>query len=229
MNGASAMPPRSSAAPLAGFRAAGRVVLIAALLAGLVAVALNWHALSAASLQAALARYPAAPAAFLAVHVAASLLFIPRTMLAVAAGLMFGLWSGILWAAAGSVLGAVAGFWVARYVNGGLVDLEASPRIGPALLRAESGGWRAVAILRLVPVLPHSLANYALGLTRLPVGAYALGSLLGQLPMTVASVEFGAAGGSALAGKAGWVEPTLIGAAALAVSFLLPRIVGRRG
>jgi uncharacterized membrane protein YdjX (TVP38/TMEM64 family) len=77
-------------------------------------------------------------------------------------------------------------------------------------------------------VLPHSLANYALGLTRLPVGAYALGSLLGQLPMTVAYVDFGAAGGSALSGKASWVEPTLIGLGALAVSILLPRLVRRR-
>jgi uncharacterized membrane protein YdjX (TVP38/TMEM64 family) len=101
-------------------------------------------------------------------------------------------------------------------------------RIGPILRRAADGGWRTVAMLRLVPVLPHSLGNYALGLTRLPVGAYAFGSLLGQLPMTIAYVDFGAAGGSVFAGKAGWVEPTLIGLAALAVSFLLPRLVGRR-
>ena len=221
--------PHEPAAPLAGFRAAGRFLLLAALAAGLAAAWVNRGAFDPAALQAAIHRYPAAPVIFLAVHAVASLLFIPRTMLAVAAGLMFGLWWGIVWAAAGSVIGAVAGFWVARYVNGGLVDLESSPRIGPVLRRAESGGWRAVAALRLVPVLPHSLANYALGLTRLPVGAYALGSLLGQLPMTVASVEFGAAGGSALAGKASWLEPTLIGLAALAVSFLLTRLVGRRG
>jgi uncharacterized membrane protein YdjX (TVP38/TMEM64 family) len=223
------MSQSSTAAPLAGFRIAGRLLLAAALVAGTLVVLLNWHALDATALHAMIARYPAAPAVFLMVHVAASLLFVPRTMLAVAAGLMFGLWWGIVWAAAGSVIGAVAGFWVARYVNGGLIDLENSPRIGPVLRRAESGGWRAVAALRLVPVLPHSLANYALGLTRLPVGAYALGSLLGQLPMTVASVEFGAAGGSALAGKANWLEPTLIGLAALAVSVLLTRLVGRRG
>jgi hypothetical protein len=98
------------------------------------------------------------------------------------------------------------------------------PRLGPVLLRAERGGWRAVAALRLVPVIPHSLANYALGLTRLRIGPYALGSLLGQLPMTVAYADFGAAGSSALAGKAGWLAPTLIGLAALALSLALPRL-----
>ncbi len=72
----------------------------------------------------------------------------------------------------------------------------------------EQGGWRAVAGLRLIPVIPHSLANYALGLTRLPLGAYALGSLLGQLPMTIAYVDFGAAGERVMLGTAGWLVPT---------------------
>ena len=78
-------------------------------------------------------------------------------------------------------------------------------------------------------MLPHSLANYALGLTRLPLGAYALGSLLGQLPMTIAYVELGAAGGRLWAGNAGWLAPTLIGAAALPLSLLLPRFARSRG
>ena len=96
------------------------------------------------------------------------------------------------------MLGAVAGFLIARYVNAGLIEPRVMPRFGPVLQRAEAGGWRAVAALRLIPVLPHSVANYALGLTRLPLGAYALGSLLGQLPMTIAYVDLGAAGGKML-------------------------------
>ena len=107
------------------------------------------------------------------------------------------------------MLGAVAGFLLARYVNAGLIDPESMPRLGPILQRAEAGGWRAVAALRLIPVLPHSVGNYALGLTRLPLGAYALGSLLGQLPMTIAYVDFGAAGGKIWSGASGWLAPTL--------------------
>jgi uncharacterized membrane protein YdjX (TVP38/TMEM64 family) len=193
-----------------------------------VAAVLDRAALEPAALQAAIARYPAAPLAFLAVHVVASLLFVPRTMLAVVAGLLFGMWWGIVWAAAGSVVGAVAGFLLARYVNGGLLDPESLPRLGPVLMRAERGGWRAVAALRLIPVIPHSLANYALGLTRLGIGPYALGSLLGQLPLTVAYVDLGAAGSTVLSGRTGWLEPTLIGLAALALSLALPRLAARR-
>jgi uncharacterized membrane protein YdjX (TVP38/TMEM64 family) len=210
-----------------GGRAARLIVL------GLLAVggAAVWHwraELDPTAIAAAIAHYPAAPLWFLAMHIAASLLFVPRTMLAVVAGLLFGMGWGIVWAALGSVAGAAAGFLLARYVNSGLIDPAAGARIGPLLERVERGGWRAVALVRLIPVVPHSLANYALGLTRLPLGAYAAGSLVGQLPMTVAYVDFGAAGGRLLHGGAGWLAPTMVGGAALLLSLLIPVLARRR-
>ena len=206
----------------------GRWLVLLLLGAGIVFAWRHHATFDPLAISGEIATHPAAPLVFLALHVAASLFFIPRTILAMAAGLVFGVGWGLVWATAGSVLGAVAGFLLARYVNGGLIDPENMPRIGPALQRAEAGGWRAVMALRLIPVLPHSLANYALGLTRLPLGAYALGSLLGQLPMTIAYVELGAAGGRLWAGNAGWLAPTLIGTAALLLSLLLPRFARSR-
>jgi uncharacterized membrane protein YdjX (TVP38/TMEM64 family) len=215
--------------PLAGFRLGGRIALALLLLAGSAFVWLDLRGLDAAAIAGTVASYRAAPLVFLGLHVVASLIFFPRTVLAVAAGALFGAVWGTVWAAAGSVLGACAGFLLARYVNGGLIDLENLERFGPLLLRAERGGWRAVAVLRLIPIIPHALSNYALGLTRLPLGAYALGSLLGQLPMTIACADFGAAGERIAAGKAGWLEPTLIGLAVLALSLAVPRLFARKG
>jgi uncharacterized membrane protein YdjX (TVP38/TMEM64 family) len=219
------MPPDG---PAAGLRCAARVIVLGLLLAG---VAIAWRcraSLDPAQIVVAIGRYPAAPLIFLAIHIAGSLLFVPRTVLAIAAGLLFGVGSGIFWAAIGSVAGATAGFLVARYLNGGLVDLSSSDVIRPVLERVEEGGWRAVAGLRLIPVIPHSLGNYALGLTRLPLGAYALGSLLGQLPMTIACVDLGAAGEQVMLGTAGWLVPTVIGLAALGVSLAIPAVVRLR-
>ena len=218
--------PQDAAA--AGLRRAARVIVLCLLLAG-AAIAWLWRgSLDPAQIMASIGRYPAAPLVFLAVHVAGSLLFVPRTVLAITAGLLFGVGSGIVWAAVGSVAGAAAGFLFARYLNAGLIDLSRNAAIRPVLERVEQGGWRAVAGLRLIPVIPHSLGNYALGLTRLPLGAYALGSLLGQLPMTIACVDFGAAGEQALLGTAGWLAPTVIGLAALAVSLAIPAVVRLR-
>jgi hypothetical protein len=47
--------------------------------------------------------------------------------------------------------------------------------------------------------------------------------------MTVAYVEFGAAGNEVLSGGANWVLPTIIGAVVLAISIFLPRLLRRRG
>src|ERR1700730_3045983 len=108
--------------PIAGFRRAARFALPALLAAGAVAV-WRWRGvLDPTTIGAAIARYPAAPLGFLAVHIAASLLFVPRTLLAIVAGLLFGTGWGIVWAASGSVAGAVAGFLVSRYMSSGVSD-----------------------------------------------------------------------------------------------------------
>jgi uncharacterized membrane protein YdjX (TVP38/TMEM64 family) len=214
------------AAPGRWRRVARLIVMIG--LAGAIAGTWHWRtAFDPATIAAMIGAYPAAPLAFVAVHIAASLLFLPRTVLAIAAGLMFGMGWGIVWAAIGSTLGAVAGFCLARSVNRGLVDPGRRASFAPVLERIERGGWRAVAGLRLVPVIPHSLANYGLGLTALPLRSYAFGSFAGQLPMTVACVDLGAAGERLAVGDAGWLAPTVIGAAALGLSLLIAAI-GRR-
>ena len=198
------------------------------LLAVGIAAAWQWRGiLDPAALAATIEGNPAAPLVFIGLHIVASLFFVPRTLLALVAGLAFGAWWGVLWAALGSVLGAVAGFLVARYIHAGFVDRAASARLVALLARAERGGWRIVAVLRLVPVIPHSLTNYALGLTRLRLGAYALGSLLGQVPLTIAYVDLGAAGGRALIGGADWLLPSAVGAAALGLSLMIPLLARR--
>jgi uncharacterized membrane protein YdjX (TVP38/TMEM64 family) len=210
-------------------RRAGWVFVLLLVVAGSVA-AWRWRSgLDISTLTAWLAQHPAAPVLFLAAHVVASLLFVPRTLFAVVAGLAFGMWWGLVWAVAGSVLGAVAGFLLARYVNAGLVDASSWERFGPLLARAERGGWRMVALIRLIPVIPHSLSNYAFGLTRLRLGPYALGSLLGQLPLTIAYVDLSTAGGRAVLSGTDWLVPSLLGVSALALSMLVPALARRSG
>jgi hypothetical protein len=56
--------------------------------------------------------------------------------------------------------------------------------------------------------------------------------LLGQLPLTIAYADLGAAGGQAILGGAGWhaglLWPTLIGLGTLGLSLLIPVIARRR-
>jgi len=209
-----------------------RLIIIALLIIGIVA-GWRWRGVfDPLALTRLIGDNPLAPLAFLGLHIAGSLFFVPRTLLALGAGLVFGMWWGILWAALGSLVGAVAGFLAARYISSGFVDRAELARLAPLLRHTEHGSWRMVAVVRLVPIIPHSLTNYALGLTKVRLGAYAVGSLLGQLPLTIAYADLGAAGGQALLGGAGWQHavlwPSLIGLGVLAVSLVIPVVARRR-
>ncbi|HSC59847.1 MAG TPA: TVP38/TMEM64 family protein [Rhizomicrobium sp.] len=169
---------------------------------------------------------PWAPVIFIGLQIAASLLWVPRTVLGLAAGLLFGIAWGLIWAIVGATLGAAAGFGFARWMGGEGV-LDHSPRIGRMIQRAEEGGWRAVAILRLIPGPPHSAINTLLALTELSWRDYLIGSFLGMLPITVIQVEIGASGSAVFAGEGGWLIGCLLLAVGLAASFLLKR-AGRK-
>jgi uncharacterized membrane protein YdjX (TVP38/TMEM64 family) len=213
---------------LGGPRRAGQVLVAAAVIAG---IAATWHwreVFDPLALTTLIRGSTVAPLVFIGLHIAASLTFLPRTLLGIAAGIVFGLWWGLLWASLGGVIGAVIGFMIARYIHAGLFERVRWTRLTALLARAERGGWRAVTLIRLVPVIPHSLTNYALGLTRVRLGDYALGSLLGQLPTTIAAVDLGAAGERAMRGSGNWLMPTLIGLGALALTMLIPLFARRQ-
>jgi uncharacterized membrane protein YdjX (TVP38/TMEM64 family) len=177
--------------------------------------------LQPAAIQALLVDNAWAPVAFVLAHIVVSLVFIPRTIMAVAAGLVFGLWAGIALTTIGAMAGSIAGFALVRYLHRGIFALDGERGLAwLALLkkRLDDGGWRGVALIRLVPILPHTPVNYAFGLTRVSMVDYLWGTLLGLLPMTVFWVDVGAAGT-----QVSWIEPTLVGLASLVASLLLPR------
>jgi uncharacterized membrane protein YdjX (TVP38/TMEM64 family) len=207
--------------PNAVFQRAARLLLVALLVIGS-AVAWRWRSvLDPVALTNAIGSDSLTPVGFLVVHILASLLFVPRTPFAILAGMLFGIGWGIVWAELGSVAGACAGFLVARYIKGGWFEAKRGSRIEPLLQQVERGGWRSVALLRLIPAIPHSAANYGLALTRLSLRDYAFGSLVGQLPMTITYVALGAAGERWLSGGSGWAEPIMVGLGALSISLLI--------
>lgn len=198
-----------------------RVLALLAILAGIVAAVIWRDAIDPRAIRAMIVAQPLAPLLFIGLQIAASLLFIPRTVMSIAAGLVFGFVWGSVWALIGAVGGAIAGFALVRWF-GVTGVLDTSPGIGRMVARAEHGGWRSVAILRLMPV-PHSLANTLLAMTNVGWRDYLLGSFAGMLPMTLAQVDIGASGSALLNGQ-GWLLACLMLALGIGASFLLPRL-----
>jgi uncharacterized membrane protein YdjX (TVP38/TMEM64 family) len=198
-------------------RTAGRALLALLLIGGAIVAWRHRTSIDPLAIKIAVEHSSLGVIAYLGIHVVASLILIPRTIMGIAAGLFFGIWWGLVWAGTGMVLGTAIGLLVARYLNSGFIELESFPRIGPLLLRAERGGWRSVAIFRLIPGITHSLGNYLLGITRMPFASLMLGSFIGQLPSTFVYVYLGEVGESAVLG-----ESHLI----LQLSFVVAMMVG---
>lgn len=205
-------------------KALARLLLGLALLAAIgTAIALR-ERFDAAALQAWVEGAGAAgPLLFIAIYALATVLFLPGSVITLAGGALFGPVWGTLWNLTGATLGAALAFLIARYLGADWVARRAGPRLTRLNEGVAAEGWRFVAFVRLVPLFPFNLLNYALGLTRLPFLAYVLASWVFMLPGAIAYTWLGYAGREALGGGEGLVRNALIALALLAATAFLPR------
>jgi uncharacterized membrane protein YdjX (TVP38/TMEM64 family) len=136
-------------------------------------------------------------AALLVALALATLAPVPRTALSVLAGVLAGFWGGLALALGSGVLGALAGFTLARWLGRETVTRLAGPRLARADALLSERGMLAVLTGRLVPITPFTLVSYAGGLSGIRLRAYLAGSAIGLVPGTVLHVTIGATVGSA--------------------------------
>ena len=122
-------------------------------------------------------------------------------------------------------------FLISRYLASDWIEDKAGGRVRQLINGVEGEGWRFVAFVRLVPLFPFNLLNYALGLTKIRLLHYLIATYVFMLPGTFAYTYLGYAGREAIAGGEGLIQKILIALALLAVVAFLPRVIGniRRG
>lgn len=134
---------------------------------------------------------PWVPLAFLAAHVVVTVLPFPRTAFTLAAGLLFGPALGVVIAVTASTLSALLALLGVRALGWQLTSLVSHPALESVDARLRARGWAAVLSLRLIPVVPFSVLNYAAGASSVRVLPYLLATLAGLLPGTAAVVILG--------------------------------------
>jgi uncharacterized membrane protein YdjX (TVP38/TMEM64 family) len=136
------------------------------------------------------------------VYVATTVLFIPGSVLTIAAGGLFGFKIGFLVVLVGANLGALCAFLLARTFLRDQVArwTDANPKFKSLDKAIGRQGFKMIFLLRLSPAFPFTLLNYLLGLTAVRSGAYVLANLLGMLPGIFLYVYIGAAARDALTG-----------------------------
>ncbi len=210
-------------------RTLARAGVAVALLAGLAWAATRRDLFTEDAVQAHLELLgPWAPLAFVGLYALAALLFLPGSVLTLAGGALFGPVAGTLWSLLGATIGATLSFLAARHVAGDAIRRKAGPRLDGLLRGVEREGWRFVALVRLVPLFPFNLSNYALGLTRIRFLPYVLATGICMLPGAAAFAFAGHSGRSALGGESGALGWALAALGLLAVLALVPGLIRRR-
>jgi uncharacterized membrane protein YdjX (TVP38/TMEM64 family) len=169
----------------------------------------------------------AAPLLFMLIYALAAALLLPGSVLTLAGGALFGPVLGTLYNLTGATAGAALAFLIARYLASDWVARKAGGRLKQIIDGVESEGWRFVAFVRLVPLFPFNLLNYALGLTRLKFSHYLIATYVFMLPGAIAYTYLGYAGREAVAGSEGMIRKALLALALLAIVAFLPRLIRR--
>ena len=175
------------------------------------------------------------PIAFVAAYALGVAAFLPGAALTIAGGAIFGVVKGTAIVFTAAVLGSTLAFLIARYLARGFVEQRIAGNAQFAAIDRAIGqqGRKIVFLLRLSPVFPFSLGNYALGLTRVSLSDYVTAAA-GMLPGTLLYVYIGsvatdvasaAAGGGAATGK---TALTVVGLAATALVTVFVTRIARR-
>jgi len=177
------------------------------------------------------------PLVFMAGYALGTVLFVPGSALTLAAGALFGIGRGLIFAWCAATVGASLAFLVARYLARGAVEQRIAGNARFAAIDRAVGqeGRKIVFFLRLSPVFPFTFLNFALGLTRVRFLDYLVASI-GMIPGTLLYVYYGnviglaaqiAGGASLQRGLADYLVLGLGLAATLAVTIFVTRLARR--
>lgn len=134
------------------------------------------------------------PLIFILVYMIATLFFVPKNVMSIAAGGVFGLGPALVYVLIGATLGSVMAFLGARKVGRVSVERLAGQRISLLDQRLGDRPFLGVLIARLIPVIPFTLLNYAAGLSSVGFLAFLGATVIGMLPGTASYVAVGAYG-----------------------------------
>jgi uncharacterized membrane protein YdjX (TVP38/TMEM64 family) len=169
---------------------------------------------------------PWAPLLFIVAYILASVTLAPAFLLTFAAGAVFGLVHGTVLVYVGAVLGSSAVFAIASPLARSrlLQWMDRDPRVAAVRAAAVGQGTWVMFLLRLSPVVPFVLLNYALALSGVRYRDF-LAASVGMLPAIVMYVYYGKVVGDVAKLAAGVAPPRGPAYYALLVVGLIATIV----
>jgi uncharacterized membrane protein YdjX (TVP38/TMEM64 family) len=121
------------------------------------------------------------------------LALVPRTIVSLACGALFGVLTGAAIALTAAMAAAGIGFAAGRWLVRGVVADRLRGRVASLDNWLSRHGLLAVLVVRLVPIAPFGLVSYCYGGTGVRTRHYLLGTLIGAAPSAVTWAAIGAA------------------------------------
>ncbi len=166
------------------------------------------------------------PLVFMAVFTVACILALPASVFVVAAGFIWGWLLGGVYSIIGGLAGAVASFYIGRFIGAGLLDRFG--RLGRMVMRqVDHAGFRSLLILRNVPGIPFAVLNYGAGVAGVRMKDYLPATLLGITPAMFMFAYCSDALFNGSMSEGGALKRLLLVCAAMLTIILLPQLVKR--
>lgn len=169
----------------------------------------------------------AGPILFMLIYALGAVFFLPGSVLTLAGGALFGPYWGTFYNLTAATVGAIISFLIARHLASDWVEEKTGGRLKQLKEGVEGEGWQFVAFVRLVPLFPFNLLNYALGLTRIKLSHYLIATYIFMLPGAIAYTYLGYVGREAAGGGEDLIQKIMMAIALLAVAAFIPKIIGR--
>lgn len=149
---------------------------------------------------------------FIVTYVVAAVTLAPSFLLTFAAGAIFGLWEGTMICYVAMLLGSVVVYGLAAPLAQGrlMQRLDRDPRVAAVRHAVVGDARRVMFLLRLSPIVPYNLLNYALALSGVNFKDFVIASV-GMLPAIVMYAYYGKIVGDVAKLAAGVAPPRDVG------------------
>jgi uncharacterized membrane protein YdjX (TVP38/TMEM64 family) len=119
--------------------------------------------------------------AFIAAFALGCVFALPASVFVVASGLIWGWVAGGVYALVGGLLGAIASFFVGRFMGEGMLDRFG--RAGRAVAKqVDHAGFGSLLVLRFIPGIPFAALNYGAGVAGVRFRDYLPATIIGIIP-----------------------------------------------
>jgi uncharacterized membrane protein YdjX (TVP38/TMEM64 family) len=132
-----------------------------------------------------------APLLVIGAYTPACFVMFPRQLITLFAVVAFGMKLGVIYAFTGTMLAAEVTYSAGRLIDRGTVRRLAGPKLNQVSEILRRRGLLAVTALRMVPLAPFAVEGLVAGAIRIKLWHFTVGSAIGMVPGTVATVLLG--------------------------------------